>query len=361
MENADHMEGFRTRGEYILTGHVRFHHGNLHFETDRAVWQREQNRVNCEAGMRITQRGALLTADRGSYDKSKNQALAQGRVFFRDSSGEMEGRGDHLTYDRLRHDAVLTGHPEVRRLYQVKPGDTVGTKTPDTLSIRGTTLRSNDSTGVAEASGKVFISRRDLRITCGHAEYRQKADSMFLSQDPKVEVENSEVKGLLMRLALKGEALRGLLVQGKAEALSLEQATDSTRARKSRVEGDSLRLAFREGAVESVQVFRRATGTYYDVDRPEYVNRMSGDYMVLRFRERKVHDADVLGSARSTYYHFENDSLKGKNQAQGDTIAFAFKEGKIDEVLVRGNARGTYEGRGLSRAKKTGTAGNGKK
>ena len=81
MENADHMEGFRARGEYILSGHVRFRHGELRFETERAVWQRDQNRVFCETGIRITHRGSLLTADHGSYDKNGNQAQAEGNVF----------------------------------------------------------------------------------------------------------------------------------------------------------------------------------------------------------------------------------------------------------------------------------------
>jgi lipopolysaccharide export system protein LptA len=343
MENADQMEGFRSRGEYILTGKVRFRHGALRFETERAVWQREQNRVLCEQGMRITQRGALLTADRGTYDKSKNQALAEGKVFLRDSSGEMEGQGARLAYDRVKHEAVLTGRPLVRRIQKPRENDSAA-KGPDTLTIRGETLRYNDSTGVAEASGKVLITRQELRITCGRAEYRQRADSLYLSQSPEVKVDDNEVRGVHMRVGLQGEELRGMLVRGEAEALSLEQATDSTRARRSRVEGDSLFLAFREGAVESVQVFRRAAGTYFDVDRPEYVNRMSGDYMVLRFQEKRVRDAEVLGAAKSTYYHFENDTLKGRNRAEGDTISFAFKEGKIEEVLVRGTARGVYEG-----------------
>src|SRR5262245_9273281 len=72
MENADHMEGFRTQGQYVLSGHVRFRHGELHFETERAVWERDQNRVSCQAGMRVTHRGALLVADRGSYDKNSS-------------------------------------------------------------------------------------------------------------------------------------------------------------------------------------------------------------------------------------------------------------------------------------------------
>ena len=353
MENADHMEGSRISGEYILSGHVRFRHGQLHFETERAVWQREQNRVFCETGMRITHRGSRLTADHGSYDKAGNHALAEGHVFMRDSSGEVEALGEKLTYDRLHREAVLTGHPVARRIYPAKAGDTAKSRLPDTLTIRGETLRYRDSLGIADANGDVLITRRDMRITCGVAEYRKKADSLFLSQDPKVKVDESEVNGLLMRLGLKGEELQGLLVKGKAEALSTEKATDSTRARKSHVEGDSLFLAFKKGAVESVQVFRRTIGTYYDVDRPEQVNRMSGDYMVLRFQEKHVHDAEVLGLAKSTYYHFEKDTLKGKNLAEGDRIAFTFQNGKIDEVLVKGSARGVYQGKALSRPKKT--------
>ena len=39
-------------------------------------------------------------------------------------------------------------------------------------------------------------------------------------------------------------------------------------ARQSHVEGDSLFLAFKEKAIDSVQVFRHAKGSYFDMDKP---------------------------------------------------------------------------------------------
>jgi hypothetical protein len=93
-----------------------------------------------------------------------------------------------------------------------------------------------------------------------------------------------------------------------------------------------------------VQVFKNANGAYFDVDKPDFVNRMSGDYMVLRFTGKQVASANVLGGAKSSYYHFEKKKLKGKNDAEGDTIDFAFKNGKIDEVMVKGQAKGVYFG-----------------
>src|SRR5690606_13970548 len=80
MENADKLEGVRSTGEYVLSGNVRFRHGDLRLETQRALWQRERNRVISETAMRITNRGALLTADRGSYDRNADRAEAVGRV-----------------------------------------------------------------------------------------------------------------------------------------------------------------------------------------------------------------------------------------------------------------------------------------
>jgi hypothetical protein len=229
-------------------------------------------------------------------------------------------------------------------------GDTNGIaeeRPADTLTIRALTLRHNDSTGVAVAEGQVVITRRDLRITCGRAEYRQREDSLILHQNPVAKVEDSEIRGAVIRLSLSGEELRGMRVRGEAEALSFEKATDTSRARQSKVTGDSLFMAFRDGGIDSVEVFTRAEGTYWEVGRAEYVNRINGDYMVLRFRDREAREADVLGSARSTYYHFEQDTLKGKNRAEGDAITLGFAGGKIGEVLVRGRASGVYEGTSL--------------
>jgi lipopolysaccharide assembly outer membrane protein LptD (OstA) len=90
MENADRFEGYRSRGEYVLSGKVRFRHGTLKLETERAVWLKDRNIVYCESGIRIVQRGAVLTGDGGNYDKNRGEAMAEGHVFMRDSSGQVE-------------------------------------------------------------------------------------------------------------------------------------------------------------------------------------------------------------------------------------------------------------------------------
>jgi lipopolysaccharide export system protein LptA len=357
MENADRFEGYRSRGEYVLSGKVRFRHGELRLETERAVWQKDRNIVFCESGMRITRNGALLTADRGTYDKSLGQATAQGQVYMRDSSGEVAATGQSIVYMRFRHLATLTGEPEVRRFYAKKDSsrkDSAKTAAaadsgrPDTLSIKGDVMVYNDSARMAVADGHVRIDRDKMHITCRKAEYHEAADSLFLLGDPQVIVDDNQVKGEIMRLGMHGEEIKSLLVKGKAQAHSIEPATDTSVARQSDVKGDSLFLAFKEKAIDSVQVFKNANGAYFDVDKPDYVNKMSGDYMVLRFAGKQVASANVMGgsagAAKSTYYHFERKLLKGKNDAEGDTIDFAFKNGRVDEVLVKGTAKGTYYG-----------------
>jgi hypothetical protein len=157
-------------------------------------------------------------------------------------------------------------------------------------------------------------------------------------------LDESLVKGLVMRVGMTGEEIKSLLVQGEAQAKSIAPATDSSPQRQSDIRGDSLLMAFREKAIDSVQVFRNAKGTYFDQDKPDFVNRMSGEYMVLRFDAKKISSANVHGGAKSTYFHLEKKAFKGKNDAEGDTIDFAFKDGKVEEVLVRGRAKGTYFG-----------------
>lgn len=353
MENAERFEGSRSRGEYVLSGKVRFRHGQMLMETERAVWMKDRNIVSCESGMRITRNGSLLTADRGTYDKNMGQAAAQGNVFMRDSSGENVATGQNVVYLRFRHLATLTGNPEVRRFYVKKDSasaDSAAAKAdgPDTLSIKGDIMTYDDSMRVAVADGNVRITRDKLMITCKKAEYHDASDSLYLLGEPQVVADGNQVKGDIMRLGMHGEEIKSLLVKGSAQAHSTEPATDTSSARQSDVNGDSLFLAFKKKAIDSVQVFKNATGAYFDVDKPAFVNKMTGDYMVLRFNGKQVTSANVLGgsstAAKSTYYHFEKKKLKGKNDAEGDTIDFAFKDGKVDEVMVKGAAKGTYFG-----------------
>jgi lipopolysaccharide export system protein LptA len=338
MENADRFEGYRSRGEYVLSGKVRFRHGELRVETERAVWQKDRNIVFCEAGMRITRNGALLTAERGTYDKNLGQATAQGKVFMRDSAGEVAATGQSIVYMRFKHMATLTGNPEVRRFYPKKdtaradsarpgnapvtagarPGADSGGKGPDTLSIKGDVMTYDDSLQVAIADGNVRIDRDKLHITCKKAEYHDASDSLYLLGDPQVIVDDNQVKGEIMRLGMHGEEIKSLLVKGKAQAHSVEPATDSTAARQSDVKGDSLFLAFKEKAIDSVQVFRNANGAYFDVDKPAYVNKMSGEYMVLRFSGKQVASANVLGRrCQEHLLPFRAETFEGKERRRG--------------------------------------------
>ncbi len=372
MENADHFEGRRSQGEYVLSGRVVFRHGELRVQTERAVWQKDRNIVFCESGMKVSRNGSLLTADRGTYDKNLGQATAQGNVFMRDSSGEVAATGQSIVYLRFKHIATLTGNPEVRRFYTdsaklakaadsskvAKPAGSAkpakadpfasDKQGPDTLSIKGDIMTYDDSLEVAVADGNVRIHRDKLNITCKKAEYHDPSDSLYLLGEPQVVVDDNQVKGDVMRMGMHGEEIKSLLVKGSAVAHSVEPATDTSVARQSDVRGDSLFMAFKEKAIDSVQVFKNANGAYFDVDKPDFVNKMSGDYMVLRFAKKQVTSANVLGgtagTAKSTYYHFEKKKLKGKNDAEGDTIDFAFKNGKVDEVMVKGGAKGIYFG-----------------
>lgn len=354
MENADHFEGSRSRGEYILSGKVRFLHGSLRIETEKAVWLKDRSLIYAESGMRISHRGSVLTADRGSYDKNAGQATAEGNVKMRDSSGEVEATGQKVNYLRFKHVATLLGNPEVRRFYRKAPDSSAAKDTAsrvmkpqeisDTLSIKGTLLTYNDSTRIATAEGDVVIARKKVNITSKRAEFHDQRDSLYLVGDPVVRFDDSRVQGMVMRVGMNGEEIKSLLVKGDARALSVEPATDSSAARQSDVHGDSLFMSFRDKTIDSVQVFKNAKGSYHDLDKPDFVNRMAGDYMVLRFKEKKVSGANVLGKAKSTYFHLEKKALKGRNEAEGDTIDFAFKDGKVDEVLVRGQSKGTYFG-----------------
>ncbi len=337
METADRMEGFRDRGEYILRGGVVFTHGELRLETEKAVWIREANLVLADSGMRITNRGSTLEARSGRYDKALSRATAEGDVVVRDSAGEFELIGRNLIYDRNTHVAQLFGNPVLKHFPE---SDTAAEA--DTLVIRGEVISYNDSLSVARAEGKVRITRGDLLIQSNRAEFFRARDSLLLTGEPRLNVGESEVAGKEMRVRLTGKEIRSLRVRGDAEAGSLEKGAAGIPARQSRVWGDSLFMAFKKEAPDSVEVFSNAKGNYYDVDRPEYINEMTGGYMVLRFGEKRISSADVVGGAKSVYYHFDEDALKGRNSAEGDTIHFTFVEGKIDEVEVIGKAVGRY-------------------
>jgi hypothetical protein len=332
---------------------VKCKYGKLDFETQRAVWNKQQNEVTCEGGMKALVDELILTAKRGGYKKKEALIWASGKVRGEDTLGNYEFISNYLTYDKETHDMKLTRRPVLRKFY--RDDSTSRKRLPkqkrsgkvDTLEIKARVIHYNDSLRIARAEKNVTITRGNMVLTCTTGIFYEVPQLIHLMGNPIAYLKEDTLRGDVMWLTLDGEELRKMALKGNAEGGYSERKRDSLSVsfmEKYHIEGDSLLMQFREETMEYIEVFKKGLATYFESRHPEMINNMKGDFLRINFLNEEIDSALVLGSAESVYYHFENNKYSGKNIAFGDTIGISFEQGKISDINIMGNAKGTYFG-----------------
>ncbi len=334
LRSADVNENTLVRGELVSTlrGNVVFLYDELTVRSDNARWWRDQGTVQLTGNVRAERGSKVLTCDRMTFLKKRQQLEGSGRVVYRSPSDGVRVSGRHGTYDVEREFFTLTGEPRFER--------SAGEES-DTLVIVGREMSYDDSTRVATAKHSVKITRGPLVALCERAWYETRVERAHLRGSPHITYEDNVMDGDSVDLYFAGDTLRGVSVDGRAHGLYLE--IDSVDTNTTDVTSDSMYLSMNTaGGLDSVWAWGDVLTTYYLSAESDSANRVSGKAMVLTFERRgTLREALVWGNARSTYFVREDDSW-GRNEASGDTIHVYFRDGKASELVLSGQVRGTY-------------------
>lgn len=341
------LDGARTfvvtgRGAFVeLSGDVRFHRGDVQFRSDRAVWDRAQDVVRFEGAFRLVHPSGSIVSRSGRYERSSGSAWAEGDARLSDSAGDITVSAGIIRYDRIARLAEARRDPVFRRRSR-----TDSSATWDTVEIRAERLSYREQDSLAEARGDVRIRRGDLAATCGVASLDQRRQQLSLQDAPKASLSGRKLSGrsMLLDLDLAKERIRRVSVYKEAVGL-LEGDPDSAGVvATSRVLGDTLVAEVDGSRLRTLLVTRKARGETWTSQDTSRVDRLDGDSLRLSFRAGRIDTAWVRGNAKSFYHWLDKGRMKGTNQAQGRQIRIAFADGRIRRIRVEGAAQGVYNG-----------------
>lgn len=341
MRHADSLSVARTRGNLLLQGKVHFVHDSIQFKTQRAIWNRDIDMVQCDGGFLFTHPDGFIQASSGVYQKKNNFASATGSVVAADSLKTYAFFGEHLTYDRKEGILTMPDKPILHQ-YEVK-GDSI-----DTLSIKAKKIVYNKTKEFASAFRKVEIQQEAMLVTCDTAYFDKKNNWMSLSGSPICNLENETIQGDSIYLVLEpdGKRLKSALVIRNAHGVQTQKARNRKPAQHTEAFGDTLFVEFEKGKIKHLYVNLNAKGFFYEEDIPDYKNSMDGNRLDIYFEKGKIHKAIVGGNAQSTYYYVkENRKVSGRNESSGDTIHVSFKDGNVGSLRMIGGktlASGRY-------------------
>jgi len=337
MEHSDSLAAMRKAGHLFLQGNVKFRHDSVAFGTERAHWDRNSDAVYSEGGFDFRYPKGNIKAERGNYMRKTSIAIAEGNAEARDSAGKGAFFGERIIYNRGTEFLEIPLQP-LAHYYFMEKGKL------DTLAIRSKTMTYNQREQIAIAADSVLITRREVVITGDTGFYNQKEGFLSLKGNPICRMSDYIVKGDSMFVKLNNNEVESVLVIENAHGTQQTATTGNKPAQYSEVFGDTLFLAVKNNKAQSLYVNVNAKGLFYEMDLPDYVNKMNGNRLDISFDLGRIKLAEVNGNAESLVFNITPQrKVDGKNESTGESIFIAFDSTQVSKIKVNGNlASGIY-------------------
>lgn len=275
------------------TGNVVLTDRNAELRAPFGTYDRRTGHVELTGGVQGKDGDQRLVCESATYDRDSMVVHARGGVRGFDDAHKLELRARTVDFNRRTREALAAGEPELRSLDDRNR----------TTVLRGTTMRVNTSTRVAEAVDSVSVSRDTLNARGSYARFDDVSGRGYLLGHPRVWDDQTVVTG------------------------------------------DTLEFWSEKRVLTKVRVVGNAQMEYTGI-KPGVVgeaSKLSGDVAEVYFRNEQMDSLVAIGSARNEY---RAAAVAGKtaeeNRAQGDTITVFFRDRKVDRALVVGKASGQY-------------------
>ena len=312
--NADFSELRMEKDNVMLNliGNVKFKHGQVNLESERAVWYRTAGQVIFIDDVKIEDPDQILRADRVTYNKNSRKLVADGNVRLFSKKEDAVISGGHGEYDRTTKFVLFSQSPTL--ILKPNRGDSTITVTSQIMEYYVDQKR-----GIAKKD--VLITKETMRAKCDLATLLNEENKIILEGKPEAEKERDRLSGERMEIFLQDEKVERIEVSGNAKASHLEMS-------------DSL------GQLTSYESQAKADGKE---------SFLSSKKMVFLLEDEELKEVEAAGNATSIYYPSQRgrsdsiETLSGdKNSASGDTINLFLSDDRINRVLIKGGAMGTY-------------------
>ncbi len=312
--NADFSELRMEKDNVMLNliGNVRFKHGDINLESQRAVWYRTAGQVVFIDDVKIEDPDQILWADRVTYSKNSRKVVADGNVRLVSKKEDAAISGGHGEYDRTTKFALFSQSPAL--ILKPNKGDSSVTIVSQIMEYHADQKR-----GMAKKD--VLITKGSMKAKCDSAYLLNDENRIKLEGSPEAEKERDRLSGDRMEIYLKDEKVERIEVFGNAKASHLEMEDSLSQP-------TSYESVAESGGKESF---------------------LSGKEMVFWLEDEELKEVKASGNAGSIFYPSQKgssatmQSISGdKNEASGDTINLFLSDDRIKRVLIKGGAMGTY-------------------
>lgn len=383
---------------FLVTGNVKFTHKGTRIESDRAVWNRQSNSVDCKGNVRIYRKGSEypLHGDKLFFDGNTSIAELRDNVYYKDDKVSFttdkfdyntETEEGHYFEGGVVKDSTNTLVSERGYLFKnddITVKDSVVITTPDYLVlsdsitynsttktvyiIAPTTLYSDSSELYAE--GGYYQTEESYafltdNVTMEQAQYKLSGDTISYNETTLIAEgwSNIEMNDTAQKLMLRGnymfhngnteysfmtDSAQALLYSGfdtlfsHADTLWTYKDTADIQYFVGYPNVRFFRLDI-QGKCDSLvyNMDSETTTMYYEPMLWSLYNQMSGDLINIYNNNNRVSHLEMINSA---FIVSREDSIRF-NQIRGKTITGYISGNDLRKIEVEGNAESLYYSR----------------
>jgi lipopolysaccharide export system protein LptA len=248
--------------------------------------------LEAEGDLRIYQDSITIYCNRAVYRERLGSGYLYDNVRVKYDPRGVQITGEIGYFDHRTKSAWVSREPVLTQR------DSLGTLT---TKITGDTITYNESSGLATSRDDVTITRDSLNAYGDLLEFYM--DSLFaeLTGKPLALSSADSISGDSMRLFFKDEALERVEVHGNAVASSPSDTLPG--APRQILTGKLMTLWIEQSALSRALVEDNATATYFVRDKQdaEGLNVTSGDRLIITFENRRISRIRVEGGTEGKY------------------------------------------------------------
>lgn len=272
-----------------ILGPTRIVGDSGHIETNRGVYDTEQDRAYLLDRSRMYSGSRFMTSDSLYYDRKNGFAEMYRDVVLRDTADKVELRGgyaeyyEHKEYGKAKDNAYLLEYSSKDTLYA--------------HALLMEMIKTDSLTKLIKGLGNVRVYRQDIQAVCDTMVYNSKDSIMKCLGSP-------------------------FMWNGKTQ-----------------ITGDSATMFMRNGALKEAIIEENAI-VAQELDRVHY-NQMKGNSIKAYFSNNNLDSIRTEGNAETIYYSMEKDStLSSHIKTQSSAIFMKFKDENIEFIKLLEQTKG---------------------
>jgi lipopolysaccharide export system protein LptA len=334
---CDRARQFFSSNKIEVMGHVVILQDTLKLYTESGIYYTNKKFAETFQSIKLQDGHTTLKARNGTYDAEQQLAFFYKDVQVEDTSNiilcdtlkyyrtkKIINANGHVNLLTRDNKAVIMGdsliHEQDTRFTKVFPRaflvqiDTVLIKNSDTtkadsiridsLFLKSHILEMNKDSGksVIKAIDSVILFRDKLSAKCQYLTYLTDDSTFIFMNTPVLWYEDNQVTGDTILAFIKNKTLSSLLSRGNSFALSKPDTIGKNQYNQ--IEGQYLRIVFKDRKIDSVVAENQSMALYYLIDNTKQngINKTSGDKIIMLFDGGKIKDVKVMSGIEGSYF-----------------------------------------------------------